>query len=202
MAEPSKIHLLLPILAAKIIIAVIAGYLVDFIFDKCKKRKKSQNYAPIENTTEDIQENTEHGCCKHNVEHPRKRDLIFHPLEHTFNIFIFILIITLGLNFVIQKAGGEEALASYLLRDSVLQPIIMSIAGLIPNCAVSLAITLMYLKGAIGFGSVIAGLSSGAGLGLLVLIRKNEYVKDTLKIILILLFISMFSGILLQAVFN
>lgn len=60
----------------------------------------------------------------------------------------------------------------------------------------------MYLKGALGFGSVIAGLCSSAGLGILVLFKKNDSLKDTLKIIFILLFVSIFSGILIQAIYN
>jgi len=58
------------------------------------------------------------------------------------------------------------------------------------------------MKGAIGFGSVVAGLSSGAGLGLLVLLKKNEDKKDTLKIILLLFIISTISGLVLQFLYN
>jgi hypothetical protein len=56
----------------------------------------------------------------------------------------------------------------------------------------------MYLKNVLSFGSVIAGLSSGAGLGLLILIKKNPDTKDTIKIISLLVFISIFIGILIQ----
>ena len=112
------------------------------------------------------------------------------------------MIITIGINYLVFKIGGEENLGQYFLHDSVLQPVITAIVGLIPNCAVSIAITLMYLKGALGFGSVIAGLCSSAGLGILVLFKKNDSLKDTLKIIFILLFISIFSGILIQAIYN
>ena len=194
LSEPSKLYLVVPLLLTKIIIAIIAGYAIDFIIDKTK------NNNSLNDTVEDTED--EQGCCKHHINKPRKRDLIFHPVEHTFNVFIFILIITIGINYLVFTIGGEENLGQYFLHDSVLQPVITAIVGLIPNCAVSIAITLMYLKGALGFGSVIAGLCSSAGLGILVLFKKNDSLKDTLKIIFILLFVSIFSGILIQAVYN
>ena len=194
MSEPSKLYLVVPLLLTKIIIAIIAGYAIDFIIDQTK------NNNSLNDTVEDTED--EQGCCKHHINKPRKRDLIFHPVEHTFNVFIFILIITIGINYLVFKIGGEENLGQYFLHDSVLQPVITAIVGRIPNCAVSIAITLMYLKGALGFGSVIAGLCSSAGLGILVLFKKNDSLKDTLKIIFILLFVSIFSGILIQAIYN
>lgn len=194
MSEPSKLYLVVPLLLTKIIIAIIAGYAIDFIIDQTK------NNNSLNDTVEDAED--EQGCCKHHINKPRKRDLIFHPVEHTFNVFIFILIITIGINYLVFTVGGEENLGQYFLHDSVLQPVITAIVGLIPNCAVSIAITLMYLKGALGFGSVIAGLCSSAGLGILVLFKKNDSLKDTLKIIFILLFVSIFSGILIQAIYN
>lgn len=194
MSEPSKLYLVVPLLLTKIIIAIIAGYAIDFIIDQTK------NNNSLNDTVEDTED--EQGCCKHHINKPRKRDLIFHPVEHTFNVFIFILIITIGINYLVFTVGGEENLGQYFLHDSVLQPVITAIVGLIPNCAVSIAITLMYLKGALGFGSVIAGLCSSAGLGILVLFKKNDSLKDTLKIIFILLFVSIFSGILIQAIYN
>lgn len=193
MSEPSKLHLVVPILLTKIAIAVIAGYLIDFVLDQTKSKTEDT----VEFDTDD-----EQGCCNHHINKPRKRDLIYHPLMHTLNVFIFILLITIALNYFIFKIGGEENLQQYFLHDSVFQPVITAIAGLIPNCAISIAITLMYLKGAIGFGSVIAGLSSSAGLGVLVLFKKNSSLKDTFKILLILLFVSIFAGILIQAVYN
>lgn len=194
LAEPSKIGLVVPLLITKIIIAILAGYLIDFIIDKTSDKNQ------INETV--LDDEVQEGCCHHHVNKPRKRDLLLHPLEHTFNVFIFVLIVTIGINYLVHKVGGEENLGQYFLNDSVLQPVITAIVGLIPNCAVSIAITLMYLKGAIGFGSVISGLCSGAGLGLLVLFKKNESLKDSFKILLILLAVSIFSGILIQAVYN
>lgn len=192
LSYPEKIHYVVPLLLTKIVIAIIAGYLIDFVLDNSKTNLPDNEKLKTE----------EHeGCCKHHVERPRKRDLIYHPIQHTANVFIFILIITLGLNYLVEITGGEENLSKIFLHNSIFQPIICAIVGLIPNCAISVAITMMYLKGAIGFGSTIAGLSSGAGLGLLVLLKSNS-IKDTIKIILLLLAISMFTGIIIQAVYN
>ena len=66
--------------------------------------------------------------------------------------------------------------------------------GLIPNCAISIGLTMMLIKGTITFGAVISGLLANAGLGLLVLLKNNDF-KDTLKIIFVLLLISIISGL-------
>lgn len=193
MSDPSKMYLIVPILFTKIFIGISAGYFIDFILDQFKKEDWHLN-------TEF--EEAEEGCCKHHISKPRKRDLIYHPLEHTFNVFVFILLVTIGINWLVQYAGGEENLGQYFLNNSAWQPVITAIAGLIPNCAVSIAITLMYLKGAIGYGAVISGLCSSAGLGILVLFKKNKSIKDSLKIIMLLLTVSIFWGVLIQALYN
>lgn len=187
---PSKAPMIFQILAVKIIIAIIVGYAVDFISETVVKK------------TENNQDETELGCCNHNIGKPDKKELILHPITHTLSVFFFILLVTVLINFGVMKAGGEENLGQYFLNDSILQPILTAIFGLIPNCAASIAITMMYIKGAIGFGSTIAGLSSSAGLGILVLLKKNEDIKDTLKILGILLAVSIISGIIIQTFYN
>jgi hypothetical protein len=52
---------------------------------------------------------------------------------------------------------------------------------------------MMLIKGTISFGAVISGLLANSGLGLLVLLKNNDF-KDTLRIIFILLLISIVSG--------
>ena len=46
----------------------------------------------------------------------------------------------------------------------------------------------------------MSGLLSNAGLGILVLFRHNENIKDALKIVGILLTISILSGLLIQLI--
>ncbi len=194
LAEPSKIHYVLPIICIKIVIAIFAGYLVDFIL-------KNNKYISITPKHEDNCEHCEDdGCCHHSVSRRRKRDLIYHPLHHTFNIFVFILIITIILNFLINLYSNLEFLHVIIAKFKFIEPILMSFVGLIPNCATSIAITMLLIKGSISFGAAMAGLLSNAGLGILVLLRHNENIKDTAKIISILLIISIICGMVLQAV--
>lgn len=187
LSYPEKIHLILPIIGIKLLIAVTAGYLTDLIF-------KSTVTCNID---KEIQEE---GCCKHDILTTNKNNLWLHPLMHTLNVFIFVLIITLVLNFFIKDSTIINLLSNPDLKFKLLEPALTGIIGLIPNCAVSIALTMMLIKGTISFGAAIAGLCSNAGLGLLVLLRKNEKFKDSLLIILLLLIISVFCGLILQFV--
>ncbi len=186
LAHPEMIKTILPILGTKFLMAVAAGYAVDAIL------------KPVTEENNDEIEIDEHGCCKHEISNDRfkKRILILHPLKHTVNIFFFILIVTLILNFILLKTEGH--IEQVFLYQSPIQPALAAIIGLIPNCAISVLITMLYIQHAISFGSVIAGLSSSAGLGLIILLKKNDNIKDTSFIIGILLFISIIAGIALQ----
>ena len=197
MAEPSKGHLILPIILVKVIVAVIVGYLVDFFVGY-----QANDPLPL-HKEEHCEEHHHEGCdCTH---HPKRlRDAIrtkgfwWHPAKHTINIFLFILIVSIALGYFMEIVGTEENLAKYCLADSPLQPLLLSLFGLIPNCAVSVAMTLLFLKNTISFGSLIAGLSTAGGLGLLILFTKNNDKKDTALILSILVAVSTIVGIILQ----
>lgn len=200
MAEPSKSYLILPIILIKIFIAVIAGYFVDvFVGYKAKEP------APLIKENEDEHEHTHSEDCCDCTHHPRRlRDAIrtrgfwVHPVKHTLNIFVFILIVSVALSYFMEVVGTEDNLAKYCLMNSPLQPLLVSLLGLIPNCAVSVGMTLLFLKHTISFGSLIAGLSTSGGLGLLILFTKNNDKKDTAIIIGILVAISTIVGLILQ----
>ena len=179
LAHPSKAYLVIPIVGIKLFIAISMGYFIDLAFSK-------QIIDPKQDVVIE-----EEGCCNHSPHTENKRELVLHPIIHTLNIFGFILVITLILNFCLENVhlGGLLAGSS----SKFLQPVIAAFVGLIPNCAVSIGITMMLIKGSITFGTAMSGLLSNAGLGLLVLLKNNDF-KDTLKIIFILLVISILSG--------
>ena len=91
-----------------------------------------------------------------------------------------------------------ERLSGMLMGNTLFQPMIAALIGLIPNCGASVALTQLYLGGAISFASVIAGLCTGAGVGLLVLFRVNQDKKENWKILGLLYLLGAGSGMLLQ----
>ncbi len=190
MSYPDKVYLILPVIILKIIIAIIVGYLVDFLVGY-KANEPIIEEKPLEVKVD--------GCCHHKLADAAKtKEFWIHPIKHTFNIFIFILIISLILSGLLHQAGTEENLAKYCLMNSPLQPFMASIIGLIPNCAISVMLTILYLKHTISFGSLIAGLCSAGGLGVLVLLKRNNDKKDTALILGIMVIISTVIGLILQ----
>jgi hypothetical protein len=108
------------------------------------------------------------------------------------------LIISLILSGLLNQAGTEENLAKYCLMNSPLQPLMASLIGLIPNCAISVMLTILYMKHTLSFGSLIAGLCSAGGLGVLVLLKRNNDKKDTAIILGIMVAVSTIIGLLFQ----
>lgn len=208
LSQPGKAGVIVPMLASKLIIALVAGYLIDFILLKRKHDTAeaeicaSAERAVINNNMgeEDFDEK---GCCGHSCPAPKidLKELIVHPLRHTLKVFVYLFIASVLINYIVFKVGDEN-LGRVFLQGSVFQPVIAAFVGLIPNCAASVAITDIFLKGGLSFGSAIAGLCSGAGLGLLVLFKENKSLKDSLKVTGLLVAISAASGILIQLFFG
>ncbi|MBR1374167.1 arsenic efflux protein [bacterium] len=180
LATPTKAHLIIPIVGLKLLIGIVFGYLIDVISPT--KVVDNEDYTP------DIME--EEGCCKHDIEHGHKREIFIHPIVHTANVFGFILVITLILNYCLENV----TVTNIIEGSKFIQPIIAGFVGLIPNCAISIGITMMLIKGSITFGAAMSVLLANAGLGLLVLLKNNDF-KDTVKVISIVLVISILSGL-------
>ena len=93
---------------------------------------------------------------------------------------------------------GRETVGRVLLRNTLFQPVIAALIGLIPNCAASVILTELYLDGVISFGAAVSGLSAGAGLGLLVLWRVHPDRQEALRITGLLLMTAIVSGTVLS----
>jgi Predicted permeases len=200
LSNPSKSSVIVPLLSVKFVIAIIAGYSIDFFMTK-KISSETEICATTENTSS--AHLSEENCCNHGCNHKKftLKNLVVNPLIHTTKIFSFVFIITLIINLIIFKVG-ENNLGHIFLRNSIFQPILSAFIGLIPNCGASVAITEIFLKGGLSFGSAISGLCAGAGLGIIVLFRENKNMKDCFKIIGLLLFISSLAGILIQTIYG
>jgi len=170
------------VLLFKVVIAIIAGVMVDFMNHKWKK--------------EEHQEMKIHDFCEH--EHCHCEDgILKSAIRHTLKIFLFVFIITFMLNMGIEFIG-EENLANFILNRPVLGPILAGLIGLLPNCAASVVITQMFLDGLMSFGTMMAGLLVGAGVGTLILLRVNEDKAESLKIIGTLYLVGVLSGVFLN----
>ena len=180
---PDKFSVILPVIAIKVGIAILVGHSIDLMIKP--ELKKAPDKIEINET----------GCC-HNKIQSHVQNLLIHPLKHTFNIFLFILLINCVLGYSLTMASG--GIMALFTSNSHLQIIISSVVGLIPNCAISVLIVMLYIKSALSFGALISGLSTNAGLGLLILLKNNESIKDSLCIISILLVTSIITGFVIQ----
>ena len=202
LSRPDKAGIIMPIILTKIVLAFIAGYLVDLVYRK-KNEKVLKHIKQFEHEEcHHGHEIDEAGCCGHEVGDKLEfKDLLIHPLRHTAKIFAFLFAVTLLINYAFFRYGDDN-ISRLFLGHSFFQPFITALVGLIPNCAASVAITEMYLRGAISYGSVISGLSASGGLGLLVLFRENKNLKNTLAILGLLLFFSIGAGVLIQYIYG
>lgn len=193
LANPSEFFTVIKIVGIKLLLAIITGYIVDLMV-KPHLHECDDEHKPCEHlkTFE-----PEKGCCKHEINESKIKNMILHPLKHTLIIFAFILVVCVGLNYIFENLG-ENALGIISAENPILQIAFFAVFGLIPNCAVSVLITMMYIKGAISFGAVIAGLTSNAGLGLLILFTRKESWKSFFLIAGILVLTGFCAGLILS----
>ena len=104
---------------------------------------------------------------------------------------------TLIINILITLFGSAENLGTHLMSGSIVQPFMAALFGLIPNCAVSVALIMLFIKGSIAFSSLIAGLCSNSGLGIWIILTRNKDKKDSLILISALFLISALAGVII-----
>lgn len=170
------------ILACKAAIGILSGLIVEYVYTHILK--KQERDLDIHEICEEERCNCEHG-------------LISSAATHTLKVFVYIFLISLGLNIIIGLVG-EETLAGLFTGAPVIGELIAALVGLIPNCASSVVITQLYLDHIIGAGAMMAGLLVNAGVGLLILFRLNHDRVQNLKIIGTLYGLGVFWGIIIE----
>lgn len=182
LSHPESAGQIWRLLAAKIIIAVIAGFAVDAVLKIMKNRRRERPFDDF---------CAECGCGTHGI--------WYSALRHTVSTVLYILALNILLGGIIA-AVGEDALMNFLSGLGTFQPITAAVVGMIPNCAASVIITELYIRGAITFGSAVAGLVTGAGVGLAVLYRSNKSIRENLGITAALYLIGALSGVLIDLI--
>ena len=205
LSQPDKAELILPLLLTKIFIALVAGYALDLFFRKANESTLVHIDAYARGEDDEHHNHAividKEACCGHSTSSSANKfnpkEIFLHPIIHTAKIFVFIFAISLLINAAVFLMG-EEAFGKLFSGHTYFQPFMAALVGLIPNCAASVAITELYLKGAITYGSLIAGLCASAGLGILVLFREEKEKKEIFKVLGLLLGISVLVGSIIQ----
>ena len=183
-SESIPIHIIIKILAIKVVIGMISGFIIDLVLRIVKKNEFKEE--KIIDLCEKDHCHCEKGIFKSSI-------------HHTLSIFIFIIIISFIINIAIYFIG-EESISNFLMNKPILGPAISSLIGLIPNCASSVIITKMYIENVLSVGTMIAGLLVNAGVGLAVLFKTNNGIKENIKIVALLYFIGVIAGIAIEAI--
>ena len=180
LGNPGSAGAVLRLLLCKVIAGIIIGFAVDFIFRKHKNEKN----------IEDLCRGRGCGCSDDSgVLKPAAR--------HTWKLAVYILVFNIILGFILETAG-TDTLSALLGKDTLYQPFLAALIGLIPNCAASVMITELYLAGILGFPAAMAGLSAGAGVGLAVLFRENRPMRENFEILGILYVSAALVGVILE----
>ena len=190
--------IILKILGIKLIVGMIAGILIDFVTHIVKSKIAKNKKDDKENIEENEEDKIGH-ICEEDHCHCDESGILKSAIHHTLNILLFIVIVTFIINIVVHFVG-EETIAGWILNKPVIGPAIASLIGLIPNCAASVIITNMYLENVISLGSMISGLLTGAGVGLAVLFKTNNKIKENIGIVVLLYAIGVISGIVIDLI--
>ena len=204
---------ILTILGIKVLIAALAGMLVDLLWHP-------SNHTAHKHHEHHTDHAHEHGHAHHHHhehgegERPQtaihdmcesegchcERGIFLSALIHTLKIFGFILLITFHFTALIETVG-EDQLGRLLSSVPVLGQLIAGLIGLIPNCAASVVITKLYLEGLISCGCMMAGLLVGAGIGVMVLFRVNHrHMWDNVRLVGILYAVGVLAGVLIDLI--
>lgn len=128
----------------------------------------------------------EDGGHAHSHSHCCATNIFLDALKHTAIIVAYVFVATLIINLIRGYCGGLEPLQILFTNNVFIQILVASLIGLIPNCAASVFLVEMFMEGVILFPALVAGLSAGAGVGLIVLFTTN-YKKVGMNIFIVVL---------------
>lgn len=179
LSEKVDIKIIVHIILIKIALGMFYGLAIDFFF---RQKENKEKYTICEE---------EHCHCENGI--------ILSSIKHTLNTVLFIILTSFIIN-VLFVYIGEDYLSKILLKDSIISPFITCLIGLIPNCGSSIILTELYLNSAISFSSFIAGLLTGSGTALLILIKSNKNMKENIMIIALIYLLGAFSGVIINII--
>jgi hypothetical protein len=176
---------ILYLIGLKILIGVVTGYLVDILMS----RKYYEGKSPEVKSSHAIE-------IKLELEKTKYIEIAYHTLKRTLRIYFWVLLITIAISFTLFFSNSEQLIKSIQSHPNI-QVVVAALFGLIPNCAASIAIAEAFLHAGLSIGATVAGLSTGAGFGPIVLFKDGK-----LKFALQALLISLAAAIIWGYVIN
>ena len=179
------------LMVLKVLYAIAVGFGLDFVLRKVLPKGLRGGYT---GRADEVDCHEEHDDAE-----GRHQPIWKAALRHTLEIFVFIFAFSLVFGLIVEGVG-EDVFADVLGRMGFFQPVVAALVGLIPNCAASILLTQLYVEGALRFSSLVAGLCTGAGVGLAVLWRANPSWKQNLFITGLTWACGAFLGVAMQVV--
>lgn len=223
LAEQVPAVTIVKIMGAKLVIGMVMGFIVDAALrlarrdaqrlrihelcerDGCQCGGDCSTCASNPELVYEHHDDCVHGCTHEHHAHDHGHDhsygwrgILKSALVHTVQVTVFIFLITIVLNGVLEVVG-EDVLAEFLGANPALSVFASALVGLIPNCAASVVIAQLYVEGVLGAGAMLAGLLVSAGVGLLILVRSNRRWKQNVVIVVGLYATGVFWGLLANA---
>ena len=196
LAHGEPLGRMLAIMGAKVLVGLVVGFAVDAALRAM--RRSGDGHAHIHELCERA-----HCHCDdddgHGHEHGHGRwSIVRSALVHTAQVSAWILAITFAFGLVIELVG-TDALAAASANHPVRATFLAALVGMIPNCGASVAITELYLEGALATGPMLAGLLASGGVGLLVLWRTNADMRQNAVVTVFVYAVAVVTGLLAGA---
>ena len=183
LSEQVSLLVIMKIIGFKVLIGILVGIIVDLLHKD--KYKKVDDHI--------------HDMCDDEHCHCHEEGILLSSVKHTLKIGLFVLIANLLIGIIIHLIG-EDKLTSILLNKNILTYFMASLIGLIPNCASSVIMTELYLSNVITIGTLLSGLLTGSGLGILLLFRNNKHMKENITILSIIYITGVIIGMLVDII--
>ena len=179
------------LMVIKVVYAIVVGFALDFVLRGVLPKSLRGGYTGHADEVDCHEE--------HSDEEGKPAPIWKAALRHTLEIFVFIFAFSLVFGLIVEGVG-EDVFADLLGSMGFFQPVVAALVGLIPNCAASVLLTQLYVEGALRFSGLVAGLCTGAGVGLAVLWRTNPSWKQNLFITGLTWGAGAFLGVAMQVV--
>ncbi len=176
-AHPDRLGDLAKLVLIKFVIAAASGFLIDLVIRKKTADSCCDGHHHV------------HGNCE-----SCDGGILKSAIVHSVKIFLYIF----AVNIILTAAAEIIApFMQFISQNKVLQALLASLFGIIPNCAASVVLTELYLAGKITISALIGGLCTGAGVGLVVLFRQNKNLKQNFVILGLIYAIGVIVGIVI-----